>query len=41
MDDDETSYNKPTNPWKYQTLHAPICKVNMDLTQEMVNPQQH
>ena len=39
IEDDDNSYRKPTHPWKDQTLHAQPQKVNMDLTQEMTNPQ--
>ena len=41
IEDDETSYCKTTNPLKDKTLHDQPRKVNMNLAQEMVSPQQH
>ena len=41
IEDDKTSYCKSTNPWKDKTPHDQPRKANMDLTQEMVNPQQY
>ena len=41
IEDDENSYCKSTNPLKDKTLRDQPRKVNMDLAQEMVSPQQH
>ena len=39
--DDETFYCNPTNLWTNKSQHDQPRHVNMDLTQEMVNLQQH
>ena len=38
IQDDDTSYRKTTNPWNTPTKQDQPRKVNMDITQDMVNP---